>query len=123
MKYKIIAILFLVFCLSFYQSYSQDNTAVTGASDNSLDTSRVDQLYQISKMSGGLLEGAIDPKEYNVGPGDEFKISIISSNSVQITASIMPDGRMLINNVGIVDLQDKNLAEAYELIDSNWLFA
>lgn len=117
MNYKklLIGLIFLIF--SFSVLFAQrENNAITGASDSSLDTSKVEQLYKISKMTPGLLDGAIDAEEYMVGPGDEFVISILSSRSQQITAAILPDGRLLINTVGVIDLKNKNLNESYELI-------
>lgn len=111
----LISLIFLVF--SFSVLFAQrENNAITGASDSSLDTSKVEQLYKISKMTPGLLDGTIDADEYMVGPGDEFVISILSSRSQQITAAILPDGRLLINTVGVIDLKNKNLNESYELI-------
>lgn len=117
MNYKklLIRLIFLVF--SFSVLFAQrENNAITGASDSSLDTSKVEQLYKISKMTPGLLDGTINTEEYMVGPGDEFVISILSSRSQQITAAILPDGRLLINTVGVIDLKNKNLNDSYELI-------
>ncbi|TNE35260.1 hypothetical protein EP342_01850 [bacterium] len=111
---KLIVILLLLF--SFINLTAQDE-AITGAAPTATDTAKVDQLYQASQMTGGLLDGAIDTKEYIVGPGDEFIISIISAKREQITSSVLPDGRMLISNVGVVDLNGKHLDEAYKLIE------
>ncbi len=118
MKYKkIFSFLFILIFNITLLSAQFDDEAVTGGAESAQDTSKVNQLLENSSMSGGLLDGAINPKEYKVGPGDEFIINIVSSKSEQVRATILPDGRILIRNVGVVDLQDKTLEESYELIE------
>ena len=118
MKYKkIFSFLFILIFNITLLSAQFDDEAVTGGAESAQDTSKVNQLLDNSSMSGGLLDGAINPKEYRVGPGDEFIINIVSSKSEQVRATILPDGRILIRNVGVVDLQDKTLEESYELIE------
>jgi protein involved in polysaccharide export with SLBB domain len=117
MNYKNLIITLLLFVISSSIAISQnEDVAITGPSDNSQDTSKVDQLYKISEMTGGLIDGTIDPDEYLVGPGDAFIISILSSKTQQISATILPDGRLLIDNVGVLDLKGENLSNAYKLI-------
>ena len=117
MNYKNLIITLFLFVISSSIAISQnEDVAITGPSDNSQDTSKVDQLYKISEMTGGLIDGTIDPDEYLVGPGDAFIISILSSKTQQISATILPDGRLLIDNVGVLDLKGENLSNAYKLI-------
>ena len=119
MKYKkIFSFLFILFFNITLLSAQFDEEVVTGGAESAQDTSKVDQLLESSSMTGGLLDGAVDPKEYLVGPGDEFIINIISSKSEQLRAAILPDGRLLIRNVGVIDLQDKTLEESYKLIET-----
>lgn len=119
MKYKkIISSLFILFFNYALLTAQFDDEAVTGGVESAQDTSKVKQLLEGSKMTGGLLDGAINPKEYIVGPGDEFIVNIVSSKSVQLKALILPDGRLLLNNIGVVDLAGKTLEESYELIEN-----
>ena len=119
MKYKkLFSFLFILFFNITLLSAQFDEEAVTGGAESAQDTSKVKQLLESSSMTGGLLDGAINPKEYIVGPGDEFIINIVSSRSEQIKAIILPDGRLLIRNVGVIDLQDKTLEESYKLIEA-----
>ncbi|MFA7325068.1 MAG: SLBB domain-containing protein [Candidatus Kapaibacterium sp.] len=119
MKYKKIFSFLLILIFSTTLLSAQfDEEAVTGGAESAQDTSKVKQLLENSSMTGGLLDGAIDPKEYIVGPGDEFIINIVSSRSEQVKASILPDGRLLIKNVGVIDLQNKTLEESYKLIET-----
>lgn len=119
MKYKkIFSFLFILIFSTTLLSAQFDEEAVTGGAESAQDTSKVKQLLENSSMTGGLLDGAINPKEYIVGPGDEFIINIVSSSSLQVKASILPDGRLLIRNVGVIDLQNKTLEESYKLIEA-----
>jgi polysaccharide biosynthesis/export protein len=119
MKYKkIFSFLFILFFNLTLLNAQIDEEVVTGGAESAQDTSKVKQLLENSSMTGGLLDGAIDPKEYIVGPGDEFIINIVSSRSEQVKASILPDGRLLIRNVGVIDLQNKTLEESYKLIET-----
>lgn len=112
-KYLII----LILLANTWILFAQSNEATVGLAPTKIDTTKVEKLYETSQMTGGLLDGAIDPNEYIVGPGDEFIISVLSSPSVKIVTSVLPDGRMLINNVGIVDLNNMPLDKAYQLIE------
>lgn len=119
MKYKkIFSFLFILFFNLTLLNAQIDEEVVTGGAESAQDTSKVKQLLENSSMTGGLLDGAIEPKEYIVGPGDEFIINIVSSRSEQVKASILPDGRLLIRNVGVIDLQNKTLEESYKLIET-----
>ncbi|PKL79891.1 MAG: hypothetical protein CVV25_06330 [Ignavibacteriae bacterium HGW-Ignavibacteriae-4] len=119
MKYKkIFSFLFILIFNLTLLSAQFDEEVVTGGAESAQDTSKVKQLLENSSMTGGLLDGAIDPKEYIVGPGDEFIINIVSSRSEQVKATILPDGRLLIRNVGVIDLQNKTLEESYKLIET-----
>ncbi len=119
MKYKkIFSFLFILFFNLTLLNAQFDEEVVTGGTESAQDTSKVKQLLENSSMTGGLLDGAIDPKEYIVGPGDEFIINIVSSRSEQVKATISPDGRLLIRNVGVIDLKGKTLEESYELIET-----
>lgn len=113
---KLLISFFLIAVFNQFAIGQSKDEAITGASDNSQDTSKVEQLYKVSKMTGGLIDGPVDPNEYLVGPGDGFVISILSSKVQQITSTITPDGRLLIDNVGIIDLKGKNLTQAYSEI-------
>ena len=56
------------------------------------------------------LEGAIDPEEYIVGPGDVFSVSIGGSNPKQISASVSADGLLVIPEAGSFRAAGRTLA-------------
>ncbi len=63
-------------------------------------------------------EGAIDPEQYKVGPGDILFISISGLDEKIFTPAIDPEGFIYIPRIGAVDLRNKTLAEAKNAIRS-----
>lgn len=61
-------------------------------------------------------EGAIDPEEYTVGPGDMIFISISGVDEKILNLVINQEGFLYIPKVGEVDLRNKTLAESKILI-------
>ena len=59
------------------------------------------------------MEKPINPEQYLVGPGDQFRVNIISSDDISIyTLIVSPSGDVLITNVGIVHVNNLTLADA-----------
>lgn len=64
-------------------------------------------------MSGLLpMEGAVDPHEYLVGPGDFFTVVIGSVEGSAAPIPVSADGRLLLPEAGSVDVSGLTLAEA-----------
>ena len=61
-------------------------------------------------------EGIIDPEEYKVGPGDNIFISISGIEERNFNLLINHEGYLYIPRIGAVDLRNKTLAEAKQLI-------
>ena len=57
-----------------------------------------------------VLEGAVDPDQYVVGPGDEFTVSIGGSVPRQVTAVVSADGRLVIPEAGSFVAAGRTLA-------------
>ena len=57
------------------------------------------------------LEGALDPSEYIVGPGDQFALSIGGVAAVQQVVPITADGSLVLPEVGIVPAAGRTLEE------------
>ena len=59
-----------------------------------------------------VIDRAIDPNQYIVGPGDQFHINIISSNETfDHSILISPSGKLLIPSVGIVECNQLTLSK------------
>lgn len=56
------------------------------------------------------LEGALDPDEYIVGPGDVFTVSIGGSAARQVTSTVSADGRLVIPEAGTFVAAGRTLA-------------
>ena len=76
------------------------------------DTAARKEITERALESAGLLEGAIDPTTYYVGPNDALTVTIWTSKTQQYNFLVTPDAKGLIETVGEVDLRGKTLAEA-----------
>ena len=81
---------------------------------NNLQTSNVTQ-----SQGKVIIDMPIDPAQYKVGPGDQFRVNIISSDDISIyTLVVSPSGNVLITNIGIVRVYGLTLVEAIDTIQS-----
>jgi protein involved in polysaccharide export with SLBB domain len=62
------------------------------------------------------LDGFLDTAEYYLGPNDILDINIWGDIPINLPAVITPEGSLIITGVGEVQLKDKSLAEAKEII-------
>lgn len=81
---------------------------------------RKDSLYNLNNKSSltPATEGNIDPKEYIVGPGDSFLISISGLQDVNLNVSVNQEGMLFIPKVGIIDIRNCTLAVSKEKISA-----
>jgi protein involved in polysaccharide export with SLBB domain len=114
---KLIVFLFIFNFFSAINIYSQvDYFNVTGAKRGFIDTLAFERSEQISKENQGLIEKEIEADKYIVGPFDEFSISFATTGVRDIKAEVSPDGNLILKSIGIVNLKNKKLSEAYRLI-------
>ncbi|HMN24480.1 MAG TPA: SLBB domain-containing protein [Ignavibacteriaceae bacterium] len=104
---KIILFLFLILISSF--SVAQILPTYSERSFNSFSDSSFSKYMQAS-------EGVIDPEEYKVGPGDNIFISVSGIEERDFNLLINHEGFLYIPRIGAVDLRNKSLAEAKEII-------
>jgi protein involved in polysaccharide export with SLBB domain len=71
---------------------------------------------QLEQLSGTATEGIINPKEYKVGPGDKFFLSISGVSEINNTLFIDQEGWLYIPKVGGIDLRNTSLADAKDKI-------
>ncbi len=62
------------------------------------------------------LDRRIDPNEYIVGPDDKFTIYLWGELDHELKLVVTPEGMLLIPTVGEVDVSDRSLAKARDLI-------
>ena len=58
----------------------------------------------------------IDPREYTLGPGDEFTIYLWGQLDTPQTLTVNPEGKLLVPYVGPIEVSGMTLAEAKKLI-------
>jgi protein involved in polysaccharide export with SLBB domain len=68
-------------------------------------------------ISTGATEGIVNPKEYKVGPGDKFFLSISGVKEFTHTVFIDQEGWLYIPKVGSIDLRNLTLDEAKKKIN------
>ena len=93
-----------------------DNSFMTGAKKNEVDTLHLKTSKEIADETAGLLEKEIDPDKYIVGPNDVLIISIVTTKVNEHKVTISPDGNLLIPGIGVVNLKGKSLTESKKLI-------
>lgn len=114
---KNVFILTLLFLIFYKFSFAQiEYNSVTGVKGNQIDTLSITNSQKVQNDNQGLLEKEIDPESYIVGPSDEFSISILNSNSKDISATMLPDGSLVIPKVGVLNLKNLNLKLVYSII-------
>ena len=63
-----------------------------------------------------IMDGPVDPKEYIVGPGDIFSVSIWSAVPLNFQVPVTPEGSVVIPTVNEVMISGKTLEEAKKLV-------
>lgn len=76
-----------------------------------VDTTALREGRIRTEETSGLYEGPIDPNVYRVGPADVLTISIVSARPIQQDLEVSPDGRLLIQGVGAVDVRGRTLSQ------------
>jgi len=78
-----------------------------------------DEIQSIEAMQPVLaLERTVDPDTYNLGPGDELGLNIITAENITISLIISPTGDLLIPSVGVVHVGDLTVTTAIKVINT-----
>lgn len=118
MKIKLLAIIFILLYPSISSS-QVDYEFLSGAQKDKIDTLAFQRAKEISEEAAGLLEREIEPDKYVIGPNDVFKIAILTGKTrPSFEERVSPEGLLLLDGIGIIELKDRTLSEARELIKS-----
>jgi len=66
-----------------------------------------------------ILDKAIDPNEYMVGPGDQMDMYIWGEFDHRYELKINPEGSILVPTVGLIDVSNRSLSHAREKISEH----
>ena len=94
---------------------AQDSWEQPGGYDDLIggDLNPLAQLSRMSSAGGAVpLEGALDPQEYVVGPGDLFSISVGGPRPVMATVPVSADGFLMLPNAGAIEVAGLTLDDA-----------
>lgn len=106
----------LIFSLFSLKLHSQIQSSITGASPGYIDTLSIERSQEISDENKGIVDKPVDQKTYIVGPGDEFKVTIIQLEPKELNIVVSPDNKIYIPKIGIVEIKNNTLEEVYSLI-------
>ncbi len=80
------------------------------------DTASIRTARERTTESAPLLERAVDPATYLLGPGDQITLAIPISEYRLIDLTVAPDAKVIVPRVGAIDLRGRTLAEGEKLI-------
>ncbi|MHB1050442.1 MAG: polysaccharide biosynthesis/export family protein [Bacteroidota bacterium] len=72
----------------------------------------------MSQLPAGKIiqDGPVDPKEYIVGPGDIFTVSVWTAQPLMFQVPVTPEGTVIIPTVAEVNISGKTLESAKKLV-------
>jgi len=109
----IVSILFSYNDLSLYPELSAAESALLDKKNTNNNLNSAMQTFEETVV----LDASINPKEYIVGPGDEFAFNMISSDgSIIIPLIVSPIGDVLIPNIGNIRIDGLILEDAINKI-------
>jgi protein involved in polysaccharide export with SLBB domain len=114
-------VLLVMLGLSLYGSSAQiQNIRIPKfrlASPGSYDTSAVKQVTENTVKGSGILEQAINADDYILGPGDGLAVFLQKVNTVTLSLSVLPDGTVIIPEVGAVSVNNQTITQAKKSIE------
>lgn len=87
------------------------------ASPGGYDTSAVKQVTENTVKGSGVLEQAINPDDYILGPGDGLAVFLQKVNTMTLSLSVLPDGTVIIPEVGAVSVNNQTITQAKKSIE------
>ena len=113
---KIIVTAFLIQCIPYMQTLDINSLRLAQRQISKSSHQINSNTSRVSNEKPFLIDKAISPKQYKVGPGDQIHINIISSNETfDYSLLISPTGELLIPSVGIINTNKLSL---YDLIET-----
>jgi len=73
-------------------------------------------LYPLASFDETALENVIDPDKYIIGPGDLFYINITGDRTFTFPTKVTPEGKLVVETIGIFPVAGKPLSEVQKLI-------
>jgi len=116
--FRILVLINLLFVMAFAQTYGKrfqlDDKMKEDQEKEQEDLllrQQQEQTRQKMISQEVLLDKAIDPQKYRVGPGDGFSVVIETGKTLNYTVQITPTGKLLIPTVGVLNVNKMTLDE------------
>ena len=91
--------------------FSNNNALIVNSDSNPQEQMRRAMLSQAGQSGLLALEGAVDPNEYLVGPGDIFNVMIGGVIPTELPITVSVSGTLLLPEVGLLQASGRSLAE------------
>ncbi|MFN8359411.1 MAG: SLBB domain-containing protein [Candidatus Kapaibacterium sp.] len=112
----VLLFIFLPFSGSFAQQSTLKLPKPPSAKPGEYDTIGVKMSADLAKDNVGMMENAIDPTTYLLGPGDIVSVFIGSLEPKLYDLMITPEARLVIPTIGVIPVKGKTLAETEKLV-------
>ncbi len=115
---KYVILLFSLLSVSSFAQTAQE-MPLLDRQNPKYDTSMEKQLLErevIRTPTPQVLEDALDPEVYMVGPGDQFRLFIFGMLENEFDITVLPEGDVFIPTVGKINVKGLNLTRAKEKI-------
>lgn len=86
------------------------------ATSGDYDTVAYKIAQERAMETAGLMENEIDPQRYILGPDDGLIVSIFTTKPIEYPIKVSPEGKLVIPEVGVINVRGKTLAQAETLI-------
>ena len=111
-----IIIVFISICFAFFRLSGQTfGKRYEGSLEQEKETKEMLPLNE-QKEGRFVLEKAINPDQYILGPGDKLAISILAEEKVNVIITVSPIGEVFIPYVGVISVNKLTFNEAKDRI-------
>jgi len=106
----------IIFQMIFFSSglYSQSKQKIKKLSEYMAERREITEKQKREIIP---LEDFIDMSNYYIGPGDVFYVNLWGEVEKSFTVQVLPEGKILIPTIGVINLKGLNLKEAKNLIE------
>jgi len=111
MNRKILLVVFLFCITTFTFSQFRDREE-----DSKSSTQKTQQQQSVVSTLSVIMDGPVDPKEYIVGPGDVFAVSIWAASSFNFQIPVTPEGSVIIPTVNEIKISGLTLDSAKRIV-------
>jgi len=111
LPFALVVLLLLLYYPSNISAQVLNNSDIFLSGDDQQSQIQRSIRTQIAQSGMLALEGAIDPNEYSVGPGDIFALMIGGVTPVEIPITVSVSGLLILPEVGSVNTRGRSLLE------------